>query len=148
MLFFSIVDIAEHILTLSFPFPLIHIYTQLCSIIVFGCVANQVSNAPLSATVTVCGYNGNSDACNFAIAVGVLGFLLCLAFLVKDVLFVIVDYSNNIVVSQHLNTYKIYGDRLYKHTHIDMSLFVRSWDSLVHVYRIHGLLSATRYIGY
>ena len=108
MLFFSIVNVAEH--TLSFPFLPIHIYTQLCSIIVFGCVANQVSNVPPGAVVTVCGYNGNSDCCNFAIAVGVLGFLLCLAFLVKDVLFVIVDYSNNIVVSQHLNTYKIYGD--------------------------------------
>ena len=71
-------------------------YAQLCSIIVFGCVSDQVS------TTSGCAYAGNSDACNFAIAVGVIGFLLCLVFLVKDVLFVIVDYSDNIVVSSYI----------------------------------------------
>ena len=59
-----------------------------------------------------CGYNGNSDCCNFAIAVGVLGFLLCLVFLVKDVLYVIVDYSDNIVVSWYVHyTWWIYSFR-------------------------------------
>ena len=46
----------------------------------------------------ICAYNG-SNACSFAIAVGVIAFLLCLTFLVKDVLFVIIDYSDTIVVS-------------------------------------------------
>ena len=45
-----------------------------------------------------CYYN-RSNACSFDVAVGVIGFLLCLAFLVKDVLYVVIDYSNNIVVS-------------------------------------------------
>ena len=77
----------------------------------FGCVANQVQAVFISDGSIGCGYNGNSDCCNFAIAVGVLGFLLCLAFLVKDVLFVIVDYSNNIVVSQY--TWWICDDNTY-----------------------------------
>ena len=80
----------------------------------FGCVANQVQAVVFTNGAIGCGYSLNSDCCNFAIAVGVLGFLLCLAFLVKDVLFVIVDYSNNIVVSQY--TWWIYGDK--KNTNI------------------------------
>ena len=45
-----------------------------------------------------CTYNG-SNACDFAIAVGVIGFLFCLAFLVKDVMLVVIDYSNSLAVS-------------------------------------------------
>lgn len=41
----------------------------------------------------VCGYNGVAACCNFAIAVGVIAFLICLAFLVKDFMMVIVDFS-------------------------------------------------------
>ena len=97
MYFFSIAIVYTHSVILTLSSPLLRPpHTQLCSIIVFGCVANQ-----LIGPGGGCAYNGNSDCCNFAIAVGVLGFLLCLAFLVKDVLYVIVDYSNNIVVSQY-----------------------------------------------
>jgi hypothetical protein len=60
---------------------------------VFGCVADQLSDG------RSCLYNAGSNACSFAIAVGVIAFLLCLTFLVKDVLFVIIDYSDTIVVS-------------------------------------------------
>ena len=70
---------------------------QLFSIIVFGCVADQVyQDTPVGR---VCLYGNDSNACSFAIAVGVIVFLLCLTFLVKDVLFVIIDYSDTIVVS-------------------------------------------------
>ena len=37
--------------------------------------------------------------CNFAIAVGVIAFLICLVFLVKDFLMVIVDFSQALKVS-------------------------------------------------
>ena len=73
-----------------------HTHTQLFSIIVFGCVADQVYQDFPNGRV--CFYNF-SNACSFAIAVGVIAFLLCLTFLVKDVLFVIIDYSDTIVVS-------------------------------------------------
>ena len=69
---------------------------QLFSIIVFGCVSDRLY--PTVNSERVCFYNG-SNACSFAIAVGVIAFLLCLTFLVKDVLFVIIDYSDTIVVS-------------------------------------------------
>lgn len=69
------------------PLPL-----QLCSIIVFGCIADKV------IVNDVCFYN-NSNACNFGIAVGVIGFVMCLVFLVKDVLYVVIDFSNNLLVS-------------------------------------------------
>ena len=69
---------------------------QLFSIIVFGCVADQVYQSNNGARV--CFYDF-SNACSFAIAVGVIAFLLCLTFLVKDVLFVIIDYSDTMVVS-------------------------------------------------
>ena len=49
--------------------------------------------------VTGCAYHGNVSACNYAIAVGVISFLICLTFLVKDVLYVIIDYSEAMVVS-------------------------------------------------
>ena len=69
-----------------------HTHTQLLAIIVFGCVSDKVD------VDNTCHYNG-SNACSFDVAVGVIAFLLCLTFLIKDVLYVVIDYSNNIVVS-------------------------------------------------
>ncbi len=64
----------------------------------FGCVADQVLYT--AGTLEFCYYN-NYSACSFAIAVGVIGFLLSLAFIVKDILIVIIDYSDNPVVSHY-----------------------------------------------
>ncbi len=44
-------------------------------------------------------YLNSSGACNFALTIGVLSFIICLVFLVKDVMIVIVDFSSNIMVS-------------------------------------------------
>lgn len=74
---------------------------QICSIIVFGCIADK-----LDVSINghgVCLYN-ESNACSFGVTIGVLGFLMCLAFLVKDVLYVVIDFSNNLTVS--LFTYR------------------------------------------
>ena len=67
----------------------------------FGCISDKVQEPHLrnGQQYDECGYNG-SDACGFAIAVGVIGFLLCLVFLLKDVAYVIIDYSENPVVSK------------------------------------------------
>lgn len=65
---------------------------QLFSIIVFGCVSDQ-------ADVSNCYGFSNSNACSFAVAVGVIAFLLCLVLLVKDIVLVIVDFSEAVKVS-------------------------------------------------
>ena len=41
----------------------------------------------------------STGACSFGIAIGVLAFLICLSFLVKDVMIVVIDYSETIIVS-------------------------------------------------
>ena len=46
----------------------------------------------------LCWYN-NSGACNYAIGIGVIAFLICIAFLFKDVAMVVVDFSGYIIVS-------------------------------------------------
>ena len=55
------------------------------------CVADQV-------IITIsgdrfCAYNLQLSACDFAISVSVIAFLICLVFLVKDLMMVIVDFS-------------------------------------------------------
>ena len=76
-------------LSTSLPF-------QIFSIIVFGCISDKVESNFNGHDY--CLYN-NSNACSFGVAVGVIAFLFCLIFLVKDVLYVVIDFSNNIMVS-------------------------------------------------
>ena len=45
-----------------------------------------------------CAYNG-SNACSFGVAIGVIAFLLCLIFLAKDVIYVVIDFTDNLLVS-------------------------------------------------
>ena len=69
-------------------------FLQLFSIIVFGCVADK---GFFGSPEDTCVLN-ESGACNFALAIGVLAFIICLAFLVKDVIMVVVDFSGSIIV--------------------------------------------------
>ena len=64
----------------------------------FGCVADKVL-IPVGNGLDTCYYAANYNACSFAIAVGVIGFLLSLAFIAKDILYIVIDYSENPVVS-------------------------------------------------
>ncbi|CAI8020783.1 Synaptogyrin-1 [Geodia barretti] len=75
--------------------PLIYIrfLGLLCSIVVFGCISDKVE---LNG---YCRYN-NSNACSFGVAVGVIAFLLCLVFLVRDVVYVVIDFRNNVMVKK------------------------------------------------
>ena len=50
----------------------------------------------------ICLYNG-SGACSYALAIGVLAFLLCIVFLIKDVMMVVIDFSGSIIVSDYTN---------------------------------------------
>ena len=47
----------------------------------------------------ICYYN-NSGACNYALAIGVLAFLICIGFIFKDVAMVVIDFSGFLVVSE------------------------------------------------
>ena len=57
----------------------------------FGCVSDQ-------AQADNCLGYSHSNACSFAVAVGVIAFLLCLVLLVKDIILIIVDFSEAIKV--------------------------------------------------
>jgi len=67
------------------------------SIVVFGCVATVTSSGRL------CPYYYSGDACNFAIATGVISFIGLMIFLVADALF---DNMSNV---QH-RKYIVFAD--------------------------------------
>ena len=68
-------------LTVQHYSPTFHlVYFQLFSVIVFGCISSQQSGEH-------CMYNDDPNACGFGVAVGVIAFLGCMAFLVLDALF-------------------------------------------------------------
>ena len=56
---------------------------QLFSIIVFGCIASKGWNKDPEE----CLYNGNANACNFGVFVGVVAFIGLLVFLFLDAVF-------------------------------------------------------------
>ena len=60
----------------------------------FGCVVDRVY-----ANGEFCFFNNNGNCCKFAIAVGVIGFVVSLIFLVKDVLYNAVDFTENFNVN-------------------------------------------------
>ncbi len=81
-------------------FLFVSYFMQLFSIIVFGCVSDQVYRVLLTNNnVVVCDFN-ESNACSFAVAIGVIAFLICMVFLVKDVFFVLIDFSEAMQVRQ------------------------------------------------
>lgn len=67
------------VLCLSFLF----FYFQLFSIIVFSCVAARGT----SFATGKCMYGGDANACGYGIGIGVIAFLLCIAFLVLEAMF-------------------------------------------------------------
>ena len=85
---------------------------QLFSVIVFGCVADKVIFR-VTGFPSTCLYN-QSSACSFAIAVGVIGFLIFIVFLVKDILYIILDFSDGILVSVRRQSR---FPTVYTHTH-------------------------------
>ena len=53
----------------------------------------------ITGSFSGCVLKHGSNACSFGLAIGVLAFLICLAFLVKDVMIVVIDFSESIQVS-------------------------------------------------
>ena len=77
----------------NFSFPAHIRLSQICAIVVFACIADKVYPND------VCYYNFNNDACNYGIAIGVIAFIDCLAFLVVDVMF---DQQSNAQVRKYM----------------------------------------------
>ncbi|KAL5473561.1 hypothetical protein EMCRGX_G028054 [Ephydatia muelleri] len=64
------------------------------AILVFGCVSDQVHDTGSCLYGRALNRNsGNIDCCNFATAVGVIGFLLSILFLLKEFLVAVLDFS-------------------------------------------------------
>eukprot|EP00118_Oscarella_pearsei_P025022 m.307337 g.307337 ORF g.307337 m.307337 type:complete len:231 (+) comp42161_c0_seq1:52-744(+) len=79
-----------HILsTIQKPQVITRLITLVCCIIVFGCIADKGSAG------SICYIDSKSGTCAFGVFVGVVGFILCLAYLVIDFLF---ELSNNVLV--------------------------------------------------
>lgn len=61
--------------------------SQLFSLVIFGCIANEgYVNRP-DEVVEYCVFNRNQNACNYAVGMGTLAFICCMAFLALDVYF-------------------------------------------------------------
>ncbi|XP_070579896.1 synaptogyrin-2-like isoform X2 [Ptychodera flava] len=60
------------------PAVILRIVSWVFAIIVFGCISAE------GQYKGQCAYNGDQNACNFGIAVGVIAFLACMVFLVTD----------------------------------------------------------------
>lgn len=58
---------------------------QLFAIIVFGCISSQ--GWAYNGTEEVCLYNGDSNACNYGVGIGVIAFLASIGFLAGEYLF-------------------------------------------------------------
>ncbi|XP_058635179.1 synaptogyrin-1-like isoform X3 [Onychostoma macrolepis] len=60
---------------------------QLFSLVIFGCIANEgYVNRP-DEVEQFCVFNRNQNACNYAVSMGSLAFLSCMAFLALDAYF-------------------------------------------------------------
>lgn len=65
--------------------PLSSVLTQLFSMVVFACITTEgYINSPYSPEAK-CIFNQNDSACHYAVGIGVIGFLACVAFLLLDV---------------------------------------------------------------
>lgn len=60
---------------------------QLFAIIVFGCISSQGWRVDKETGKDYCLYNGNSNACNYGVGIGVIAFLASMGFLVGEYLF-------------------------------------------------------------
>lgn len=64
----------------------VRLISQLFAIIVFGCISNK-GYLTKEDGKEVCLYNGDHNACNYGIGIGVLAFLASIGFLVGEYLF-------------------------------------------------------------
>ncbi|XP_067230371.1 synaptogyrin-1-like isoform X1 [Chanodichthys erythropterus] len=69
------------------PHTGLRIVSWLFSLVIFGCIANEgYINRP-DEVEQFCIFNRNQNACNYAVSMGTLAFLCCMAFLALDAYF-------------------------------------------------------------
>lgn len=72
--------------TLNENFLFLFLNFQLFAIIVFGCISSQ-GRIPDKDGKDYCLYNGNPNACNYGVGIGVIAFLASMGFLAGEYLF-------------------------------------------------------------
>ncbi|TRY82671.1 hypothetical protein DNTS_032601 [Danionella cerebrum] len=83
------------------PQTVLRLLSWLFSIVVFASItAECFVNSPNEAQAR-CVFNRNDSACNYAVTVGVLSFLICLAFLLADGAF---PFISNVLTQRHIAT--------------------------------------------
>lgn len=71
---------------------------QLFALVVFACITTEGYINPPETAEVKCIFNQNDSACNYAVGIGVLGFLACVAFLLLDVY---VPFSSNVAEKKY-----------------------------------------------
>ncbi|KAG5853510.1 synaptogyrin-2b [Anguilla anguilla] len=76
------------------PQTILRLLSWLFAIVVFGTITGEGFVNPIHSFVPKCMFNENDTACHYAVGVGVLGFLACVAFLVIDAYFPHISNAN------------------------------------------------------
>ncbi|XP_061578545.1 synaptogyrin-2b [Cololabis saira] len=67
------------------PQTIVRLLSWMCAIVVFSCITAEGYINSMSSPETMCIFNQNDSACHYAVGIGVIAFLACVAFLVLDV---------------------------------------------------------------
>ncbi|CAN9509919.1 unnamed protein product [Ophioblennius macclurei] len=67
------------------PQTIVRFLSWVFAIVVFGCITTEGYINPATSSQVKCIFNQNDSACQYAVTVGVLGFLACVAFTLLDV---------------------------------------------------------------
>ncbi|XP_061088709.1 synaptogyrin-2-like [Conger conger] len=69
------------------PQTITRLLSWLCAVVVFGSITGEGFLNQIHSPDPVCVFNQNDAACHYAVGVGVLAFMACVAFLVLDAYF-------------------------------------------------------------
>nr|XP_020451897.1 synaptogyrin-2 [Monopterus albus] len=67
------------------PQTIVRILSWLFALVVFACITTEGYINPAHSPEAKCIFNQNDSACHYAVGIGVISFLACVAFLVLDV---------------------------------------------------------------
>ncbi|XP_013865499.1 synaptogyrin-2a [Austrofundulus limnaeus] len=76
------------------PQTILRFLSWIFSIVVFGTITSEGYTNTTTLKETHCMFNDNDHACGFGVAIGVLGFLACVAFLILDAHFPNISNAN------------------------------------------------------
>lgn len=67
------------------PQTIVRLLSWLFSLVVFACITTEGYINPIHSPEVKCVFNENDSACQYAVGIGVIGFLVCVVFLVLDI---------------------------------------------------------------